>query len=39
MEETCCYNVRVTDDLGTPLAAVKIVGFHKELIKKESKKI
>ncbi|MBR1851807.1 MAG: PaaI family thioesterase [Lachnospiraceae bacterium] len=26
---TCCYNVRVTDDLGTPLAAVKIVGFHK----------
>lgn len=30
MEETCCYNVRVTDDLRTPLAAVKIVGFHKE---------
>ncbi len=27
---TCCYNVRVTDDFGTPLAAVKIVGFHKE---------
>ena len=27
---TCCYNVKVTDDLGTPLAAVKIVGFKKE---------
>ena len=26
---TCCYNVSVTDDQGTPLAAVKIVGFHK----------
>ena len=26
---TCCYNVSVNDDLGTPLAAVKIVGYHK----------
>ena len=26
---TCCYNVSVTDDLGNPLAAIKIVGFHK----------
>ncbi len=26
---TCCYNVSVTDDIGTPVAAVKIVGFHK----------
>ena len=25
---TCCYNVLVKDDLGTPLAAVKIVGYH-----------
>ncbi len=25
---TCCYNVSVKDELGTPLAAVKIVGFH-----------
>lgn len=25
---TCCYNVSVADDLGTPLAAVKIVGLH-----------
>ena len=24
---TCCYNVSVTDDLGTPVAAVKIVGY------------
>ncbi len=27
---TCCYNVKVTDDLGTPLAAAKIVGFKKQ---------
>lgn len=26
---TCCYNVSVTDDIGTPVAMVKIVGFHK----------
>lgn len=26
---TCCYNVSITDDIGTPIAAVKIVGFHK----------
>lgn len=25
----CCYNVRVSDSLGNPLAAVKIVGYHK----------
>lgn len=25
---TCCYNVSVKDDIGTPLAAVKIVGYH-----------
>lgn len=25
----CCYNVRVRDSLGNPLAAVKIVGYHK----------
>ena len=25
----CCYNVSVTDSVGTPLAAVKIVGYHK----------
>jgi acyl-CoA thioesterase len=25
---TCCYNVSVKDDLGTPLAAVKIVGYN-----------
>ena len=25
---TCCYNISVKDELGTPLAAVKIVGFH-----------
>lgn len=25
---TCCYNVSVKDELGTPLAAVKIVGYH-----------
>ena len=26
---TCCYNVSVTDDTGTPVAMVKIIGFHK----------
>ncbi|MDE6501369.1 MAG: PaaI family thioesterase [Ruminococcus sp.] len=26
---TCCYNVSVTDEIGTPVSAVKIVGFHK----------
>ena len=26
---TCCYNVSVTDDIGTPVAMVKIIGFHK----------
>ena len=26
---TCCYNVRVTDELGNIVAAVKIVGFIK----------
>lgn len=26
---TCCYNVSVTDDIGTPIAMVKIIGFHK----------
>ena len=26
---TCCYNVSVTDDLGNPVAMVKIIGFHK----------
>lgn len=25
----CCYNVSVKDSLGNPLAAVKIVGYHK----------
>ena len=25
---TCCYNISVKDDIGTPLAAVKIVGYH-----------
>ena len=27
---TCCYNVSVTDDIGTPVAMVKIIGFHKQ---------
>ena len=27
---TCCYNVSVTDDVGTPVAMVKIIGFHKQ---------
>ncbi|MDE5582353.1 MAG: PaaI family thioesterase [Ruminococcus sp.] len=27
---TCCYNVSITDDIGTPVSAVKIVGFHKQ---------
>lgn len=27
---TCCYNVQVTDDIGTPVAMVKIIGFHKQ---------
>lgn len=27
---TCCYNVSVTDDIGTPIAMVKIIGFHKQ---------
>lgn len=26
---TCCYNVMVSDDIGTPIAAVKILGFKK----------
>ena len=26
---TCCYNVSVTDNIGTPVAMVKIIGFHK----------
>lgn len=26
---TCCYNVSVTDDISTPVAMVKIIGFHK----------
>lgn len=26
---TCCYNVMVSDDTGTPVAAVKILGFKK----------
>lgn len=26
---TCCYRVDVTDELGTPIAAVTTVGFHK----------
>ncbi|MBP3270695.1 MAG: PaaI family thioesterase [Ruminococcus sp.] len=25
---TCCYNVSVSDSLGNPVAAVKVVGFH-----------
>lgn len=25
----CCYNVNITDDKGTPVSAVKIIGFHK----------
>lgn len=25
---TCCYNVRVTDDLGNIVAEVKTIGFH-----------
>lgn len=25
----CCYNVSIKDSLGNPLAAVKIVGYHK----------
>ena len=25
----CCYNISVTDELGTPLAAVKTVGYRK----------
>lgn len=24
-----CYNIRITDELGTPVAAVKMVGFKK----------
>lgn len=27
---TCCYNVSITDSIGTPVAMVKIVGFHKQ---------
>ena len=26
---TCCYNVNITDDMGNPVSAVKIVGYHK----------
>ena len=26
---TCCYRIDVTDELGTPVAAVTTTGFHK----------